>query len=111
MSQVLTLKPKHEYSEYNNSTVVRLSYVLPHNYSIIADYGSYYEDYDYCSTPDHAHVNTGECSHNEFFSLQKIKEMKSFAGSDVKFCCENHEYVFKDLCKVKTFLRHKIYYT
>ena len=71
----------------------------------ILDYDIY--DYDVCLNPDEAHVTTGECSHDEFFTsnnIPKIQELETFKNSKMRFCCNEHEYVFKDYCEVTIFV-------
>ena len=71
----------------------------------VSDYDNYV--YDLCLNPDEAHVTTGECYHEEFFSssnITKIQEIETFKDSKTRFCCNQHEYVFKDYCEVTKYL-------
>ena len=61
-------------------------------------------DYDLCSNPDEAHVTTGSCSHDEFFDplvVKKLQSIEKYGNTKTRFCCTEHEYVFKDYCEVK----------
>ena len=60
-------------------------------------------DYDLCSNPDEAHVTTGSCSHDEFFDplvVKKLQSIEKYGSTKTRFCCTEHEYVFKDYCEV-----------
>ena len=70
-------------------------------YIIFADY---YDDYDECSHQD-ANLYTGgeNCAHDEFFSsetIKPIKELEHLKKSKIRFCCNDHGYVFTDPCPV-----------
>ena len=65
------------------------------------DYDSYDDNYDYCSDIDEAHALTGECKHDEFFDERKeLQEIEKFKDTKLRFCCNDHAYVFKDQCRV-----------
>ena len=64
------------------------------------DYSDY--DADYCSDIDANHANVGTCKHDSFFNnYAKLQEMGRFKDTNLRFCCNDHEYVFMDLCKVR----------
>ena len=70
-----------------------------------SEYDYHYDDYEYdlCSNPDEAHVTTGGCSHNQFFDLSAVKKLQNiekYSITKTRFCCTDHEYVFKDYCEV-----------
>ena len=66
------------------------------------------DDYDPCDPddpeydPDY-HLYDVKCSHEDFFDsqgIQKLEESLNLKDKDVKYCCENHGFVYQHGCKV-----------
>ena len=54
---------------------------------------------DYCSS-DYA---DGTCSHDSLFDpvvTKPIKQREKFKDTKARLCCENHGYIFEDICEV-----------